>query len=105
MIKTQTRNIDGNTFGVTQLTARRAMRMFHRLGRILGPALAPLAEGAKGGLGNLNAAFLGQAVGVLFDRCDAAEFDEITKELLETATIDGKMLWGPFDLLMQGRIP
>jgi hypothetical protein len=105
MQKTQERVIDGTRFAVTQLPAMRGFKMFHRLGRALGPAIAQVAGGLKGKLAEMNVAELGAGVGALLERLDENDLEAITGELLKTAHIDGKPLMPSFDLLMQGRIP
>lgn len=113
-IARQERVIDGQTFSVTQLPAMRALKMLSRLVRTLGPAAARLMDGAAsaggalgsglGGLAQMNVAALGQAVTVLTERLTEAELESITRELLETATVDGRLLMPSFDLTMQGRM-
>ena len=104
---TQTRTIDGNTFTVSMLLGRASLRMLHRLIRTVGPGLAKAAGGVAGTslkLGDLELSSLGDALCLLTDRCNEAEFMAITEELLGSATIDGQPLMGPqFDLLMRGR--
>jgi hypothetical protein len=105
MITTQDREIDGMQWQVSQLPGMRGLKMFNKLGRILGPAMGKaLAAGMDSKKGEINAVALSEAIAVLFDRLSEAEIESITRELLATAVVDGKPLFpGAFDLLMQGR--
>lgn len=59
---------------VTQLPAMRAMKLLARLGRVVGPSLAPLLAG--------DAAQVGVAVRELFSRLDEAEIEHLISEVL-----------------------
>jgi hypothetical protein len=109
MLKTREKIIDGNTFAVTQLPAMRALRLFSRIGRSLGPALGQLAAAAGKGAGSMkldefDMSTVGEAIAVLFDRLTPDELETLTKELLESARIDGRELMREFDIAMQGRV-
>ena len=80
MVKTETREIDGLTFEVTQLPFMRQGKVFARLAAAFGPALAKMADG---GLDRE----LGSALEVLFARLTESEFDYLVKALLETAYV------------------
>jgi hypothetical protein len=121
-LTTQTRSIDGLQFSVTQLPGFKAMTMFHRLVRAIGPAagalgkeidLATLGKGKlEDILGNID---LGQAargmlaaIPKLTESMSPAELEGITRELLESSTVvmengvQGPLL-PQFDRVMQGR--
>jgi hypothetical protein len=106
----QERLIDGSTFSVTQLPAMRGVKMLNRLFRVLGPPAARalggvnVAELASRGLAGLDVGALAEAVPLLADRLTEAELEALVRELLETATIDGRPLMPTFDLTMQGRV-
>jgi hypothetical protein len=99
------------TYSVTQLPARRALKMLHKIGRVLVPTLAQalgstsisqlssLKKVAELDLGNL-----GKAAETLFDRLPEAEFDALVTELMQGVVVDGKPLAPLFDTHFQGRI-
>jgi hypothetical protein len=93
------RDIDGRRYAVTQLPAMRALRLLNRLGRIAGPALVGLVEGASAPPGALGLAAEG-----VFERLSDEELEALVKELLSSARVDGKELLPQFDLHFQGRM-
>lgn len=112
---TKETSIDGMTVTVTQLPAMKALRLMGRLGKTLGPALAKAAGAMQNGGLESNVAVLGDAVHVLFDRLSPDEMEQLTRELLETATVTctvpatGQPYNGPmmpvFNTVFQGRMP
>jgi len=106
MREAQTREIDGIPFTVQQLPAMRAAKLSHRLGSVVGPAIAKIAAGAA--KDELDLSQLGDAVQILFDRLPEKEFEALIKELLETAqvTINGQTapLMPAFDAVFTGKI-
>ncbi len=105
--KTESRDIDGLGFSVTQLPGMRAQKMLPRLGKILGPAVAKLGGMAKG-LGGLDVGALGDAAEALFSTLTPEEYESLTRELLETAQVtqEGKTapLMRQYDDVMAGRV-
>lgn len=113
MTKTERKSIDGIDVEVTQLTAMKSLRMFHRLATAVGPAFGELM-GALGGRKNaldaeLDPRALGLAVSKLCMSVSADDLESITRELLETARvhINGQQgrLMDQFELLFQGKLP
>lgn len=105
MIKTQSVVIDGDTYELTQLPAMRAMKLFARIGGVLGPALAQAAPAAsaKGVLG-MDIGLLGGAIESLAAKLTPEELEVITKDLLWSLRKNGKDCTGSFDVEMQGKI-
>lgn len=115
----RTETIDGLRFTVSQLPARRAVKLALRVGRIAGPALMPVLQGAlaaevkgkgKGAagalqaLGSLDVGALAPAVEGFFERMKDEDLDYLQQELLENALINDAPLWPQFDVAMQGRL-
>src|SRR5688572_18336991 len=107
--QTQTKEIDGQTWEVSQLPGMKSLKMFRRLGNVLGPALAKtLASGVDVQQGKMNLVGIGEAIGALFERLSEPELESIVKDLLWNAVVDGKVLFptgtnAQFDTLMAGR--
>lgn len=124
MIVTQTKNIDGHDFTVTQLPGFRSMRMLNRLMRVLGPGLAKLAGEVQNAqrklpklrsvdqLLNVDVSAFGEGLTELFAKLSDDELESITRALLEgtrvkSATITKGQdieLLPVFDVVMQGRV-
>jgi hypothetical protein len=105
MKKTEEKTIDGATYAVTQFSATKSLKTFHRLGRMIGPAFGALTGGAALGdvaNANITAESFGTAIKALFESCDEATFERTVKDLLETTTKDGKPI--NFDLDFSGSI-
>lgn len=103
MQETQTKIIDGMEVSVSQLPARRAMKMFNRLGRVFGPALGKIMASSPDGLKTMNIGAMGDAVAMLFEKFTDSEQDFIMNELLATAVVDNKPLMPIFDTMMRGK--
>lgn len=107
-LQNQTREINGVTYEIQQLPARRAMKLLARLGKLVAPLVA-VAQGAakSGGVLKLDAGLLTSAVGGLFDALPPEDVEPLMAELFASAVIlDGNArvpLWPVFDLRMQGR--
>lgn len=105
---TQTRQIGARTYAVSQLPARRALEMFGRLGKALGPAAFEAV--ARGGQVDPESdamelvGALAPALGTVFARLPPGELSAIADELLEPATCDGVPVKPQLDLLFQGQI-
>src|SRR3954466_5572113 len=114
MQATQTTTIGDREYSVTQLPAKRGLRLFNRLCRIL----APPAARALGSAGDVSLSALlksdmgsiAAALSLLFDKLTEQEQEAIFKELLEGARYrdaeNGKLLplWEQFDVAFQGRL-
>lgn len=122
MIETKEREIGGHTISVTQLPAKRAMKLLRRVLKVLAPALgdaagpalaATKAEGIRG-LAGMDLSNLGGALQRLFEQLDDASLDAIVFDrdggALATARIDGRELLPVLDaviganLLLLGKI-
>ena len=75
-----------------------------RLGRILGPALPAVATLGAMGEDGAGVDALAPVAVALFERLTEDEIESLAKELLATASVDGRELLREFDLTMQGRI-
>jgi hypothetical protein len=108
MKTTETRDIGGLTFAVSQLPARRALEMFGRLGKALGPAaFEAMARGASVDPDSNAldlAVSIAPALGSIFSRLPEGELTAITEALLEPATCNGVAIKPQLDLLFQGKI-
>lgn len=107
-IATQSKEIGGTMFEVTQHPAKRAMRLLTRLGKLAGPLVAMATGPAKGGLAGADAGGLARAIGGLFEALPPDEVDGFLAELFVSTRIiepDGRLtnLWPVYDLRMQGR--
>ena len=111
MLKSETRTIGGMEFIVTQMPGRESMRMFARLSKLLGPAIAEAV-----GSGNVEALLgkkvesLGSAITTLLDDLDVVEFESITEAFAAHTTVkgDGQSKHAPlkdmFDLVFAGKM-
>lgn len=120
MIHTRSSTIDGHVFEVSQLPAKRAVRLSLRLAKMAGPVLMPLLklalgaqakDGTKpGGVGALGALLgmdtdsLTPALEGFFERCTEQDLDFLQAELLSSATIDGSPLWPQYDIALGGQL-
>lgn len=114
MQATQSTTIGGREYQVTQLPAKRGLRLFNRLCRILAPsaarALGSSGDVSLGAILRADMGSLAQALSLLFDKLTEQEQEQIFKELLETARFreeaGGKSmpLWEQFDVAFQGRL-
>lgn len=86
MRTTSTEVIDGYAITVTQLAALRSIKLLHRLGKALGPAMLK-AGGAAKSLSDLDLGNLADAATMAFDKFSEADLEQLIKELFETATI------------------
>lgn len=110
----EARSIGGHTFKISQLPAKRALEMFGRLGRALGPAaFEALAKGSKILGDDMEADIdlvaeilpaLAPSLATLFDRLPPGELTGIADVLLEPALCDGVPLGPQFEEVFQGNI-
>lgn len=115
-MQTVTETINGREYTLSQLPARRGLRLFNRLCRIFAPPAAKAFGSAAGemSLGKLMSGGLdglSDALGLLFDKLGENEQEAILRELFEGGgaryrTDDGRlqMLWEHFDVAFSGRI-
>jgi hypothetical protein len=104
--ETQTREIGGRTFTVTQLPPRRALKLLRRVVAVLGPPLAQGLSATSGrGLKEVDLTALAPALEKLFEQLDDAELDALIDGALATARLDGKEVLPVFDLVFRGRLP
>lgn len=106
------KTIDGLTFTVQQLPAMRSLKLMHRLGKTIGPALLKSLSGAPSGatvkVGNINVADMADGVALLFDRLSADDAESIVRELFETTMVteNGQtfQLMPVFDNVLAGKM-
>lgn len=90
------RTIDGVTIRVQQLPAMRSVKLMHRLGRAIGPAMLQALAGADVkstkdfANAKINMGAIGDAIGSAFDRFSEDDLERLTRELFETATVTDK---------------
>ncbi len=94
--KTESKDIDGITFTVTQLPAMRSVVLLHKLTKAAGPALLRTIGNFKDlkTLLTSDVSSLADTVQGLFDRFSADDTVALIRELFETATmsVGGKAL-------------
>jgi hypothetical protein len=107
-INTQERTIDGRTYTVQQLPARKALKTLNRLGKVFGPALAQAAtavgSSAKLDIAAIDVAKLGGAVEALFANLEDADLDHFVQTFLESSLVDGAPLYAQLDVVFMGKI-
>lgn len=81
MIETREKEIDGSTYSVTQMTARRALRMQARLLKLLGPAASALFVAATKDLKSADDS-IPKAIAYLGENLDEKTFDSLVMELM-----------------------
>jgi len=106
------KTIDGLTFTVQQLPAMRSLKLMHKLGKTIGPAMLKALSGAPAGkeikVGNINVADMADGVSLLFDRLSAEDTESIVRELFETTMVteNGQtfQLMPVFDNVLAGKM-
>lgn len=115
MLEAKEKVIDGVSYKVHQLGARKALRMLQRIIKIVGPGIATGIQGVDGQGGfqamaemDIGKLALGQAVKELADRLDEAVVDGIVDELAQvTVVVKGDKqpaLSAIFDLHFAGKM-
>lgn len=105
---TQSRDIDGMTFQISQLTPKLAAKVANRLRRAAAPAIGAMLESSKAGqkITDLDVEKLANALGAI-DLSDE-DMDYFPDTLLQGAfvTVDGKtsQLMPQFNLIFQGKL-
>jgi hypothetical protein len=112
MLKSESREIDGMSFTVTQLPATKQFRLQAWLALKVGPGIVKALSGVdlSGGAKSLSKVDLGEmadGVAMLCDRLSADDFEKLWKELLEGARVkvDGNsvLLKDVFEVVMVGK--
>lgn len=93
MIETKEKSIDGSTYSVTQLPARRAIRLKARLIKLFGPVLAQvfIAATEKGDEAQKKADLV-RAIEILGDHIDENSFESLVVDLLNGVRKNGMEL-------------
>jgi len=74
------KTINGSTYSLTQLPARRALKLKARLLKVFGPSLAQMVFASKDAFDQENVV---KAMNLLVDHIDDATFEKLTVELLQ----------------------
>jgi len=80
MYQTLEKTINGSTYSLTQLPARRALKLKARLLKVFGPSLAQMVFASKDAFDQENVV---KAMNLLVDHIDDATFEKLTVELLQ----------------------
>lgn len=80
MYQTLEKTINGSTYSLTQLPARRALKLKARLLKVFGPSLAQMVFASKDAFDQDNVV---KAMSLLVDHIDDATFERLTVELLQ----------------------
>lgn len=91
MIQTIEKNIDENIYTITQIPARRALKILTRLVKLLGPALAELVLANQKENENADSC-IPKAVALLASSLDENDFENLVMSLLEGIRKDGMEL-------------
>lgn len=80
MYQTLEKTINGSTYTVTQLPARRALKLKARLLKVFGPSLAQMVFASNNAFDQENVV---KAMALLVDHLDDQTFEKLTVELLQ----------------------
>lgn len=96
---------EGESFTISQLPAMRGVRLFTRLGKVLGPALAQVGKvlSSSGGLDTIELDALAPALGALFSNLEADVVEQLLRELFATVKVGTQDLLPVFDAKFAGR--
>jgi hypothetical protein len=102
-VETQTKNIDGEEWELSQLTAFRGLRLLTRIGAAAGPALSKLGAMMSGG--EIDLALAGELIEGLFQKLNEDEITHFVKEMLFGGGLkmNNVLVEKPFDTLMAGK--
>jgi hypothetical protein len=92
MIETKEKEINGATYSVTQLPARRAIRLKAKLIKLFGPALAQMVLQTTAENESKSKNSLVAAIESLAASLDPAEFENLVVEVLQGSRKNGKEL-------------
>lgn len=87
--RTETKEIDGVEYSVTQWSAETALVMKFRIGKVIGPALAELM---KTGAVALDDNSILNAVAKLMDTCEPAELARLLKDCITGVAKEGRKI-------------
>ena len=86
----KTVTLGDRSFEVRPLPATRALKLFYRLGRVLGPSLAAMsgtAGAAATGISGMPAEAFGRAISILCEKLDDTEVDTISNAFLTSCAV------------------
>lgn len=82
MIETLEKEINGSKYSVTQLPARRALKLQAKLAKILGPCCSEIFIAAGKDVDSADS-IIPKAISLLLDKIDDKTFDEFVVEMLQ----------------------
>ncbi len=91
MIETRDEEINGSVYTVTQMTARRALKMQARLIKLLGPSISQIFVSANDTSSNADNA-IPKAISLLSDQLDEKTFEQLVLDLMQGVRKDGHEL-------------
>lgn len=94
MREEKTKQIGSHSYLVRQLPATQAQRLFVRLSKLVGPALAEVTNGGAAGLKG--------AAMQLFSQLNEQDVEDITKQMAKMSEVDGRQLSACFDVHFTG---
>jgi len=108
-LKTRDKKIGDLETSVTELPARRAVRLKTKLIKLLGPSLGKLADGmhefTEETLDNINVTTIGDAIEKLADRLNENDYVDLIMEILQHTRIGGREVTEElFDDVFAGRL-
>lgn len=103
-LETKTKTIDGFAVSVTQLPAKRAMRLFHRLTQIGIPGFVQSLGGVVGSDSQIDFKSIGASLEGVMSKLDVEQFEGIRDELLYATLVDDKPLLQHMDGMFAGKI-
>ncbi len=95
MREEKTKQIGASTYMVRQLPATQAQRLFVRLSKLVGPAIAELTGNGKAGIKT--------AAVHVFAQLNESDVEDITKQMAKMSEADGKPLHLIFDHHFTGK--
>jgi len=105
-LATQTKEIDGFSVQVTQLSCRRALKTLNRLGKVLGPALAKVSAivSNAGSIEKVDVGSMGSSVESLFSSLADDDLDFFVNTFFEASTLNNAPFLKTFDVVLQGQV-
>lgn len=101
MIETLTKNINGSSYSVTQLTARRALRLQAKLIKLLGPSVSLFVSSYESEASEV----FPKAINLLASQIDENEFENLVMDIIQGVRKDGVELTPSIiDLEFAGKI-
>lgn len=103
-IETKTKEINNETYSVTQLPARRALRLQAKLIKLFGPAAAEIFVAAGTNLSTADHS-LPKAISLLTNELDDKTFDSLVIEMLQGSRKNGEEITEKsIDLMFAGKL-